>query len=175
MLKKEQGSALLIVLIILSILIVSSLSLVTSTQSTTVVAGNIAFKSGASSIADIGVAQAITTLTGITNLEVAVPNQYFPTQQPVDINGIPTTVTWSSVPTITVQNYSLQFVIDRLCIGTTPIANISTSCTTALASQASSKKVGGAAFNVPLVFFRVTALVTGPKNSTSYIQAILQQ
>ena len=171
--KKENGTVLLLTLIVMSILIVGCLALATSTQTATIIAGNIAFKDAASAAGDIGIDLASTALLSI-NPEVAVPNQYYPTQQPVDSNGIPTTVDWSVIPTTTFQNYNVQFVIDRLCAGTVPIANITNQCTMATGSSQTSQKIGGTSFTIPTMYYRVTSKVIGPKNSTSYIQSILR-
>lgn len=173
--ESERGNALLLTLIILSLLVISGLSLVTSTQSTTIIAGNMAFKSNASSTADVGITLAQTTLGTISNLDTSIANQYFATQQPVNSNNIPTTVNWANVSSTTIQNYSLQYVIERLCTGSLPVSNTSTQCTTAPSAQASSKKLGGGQYSLPTIYYRVTARVVGPKNATSYIQAILQR
>lgn len=170
---RQQGTVMVIILIILAVLVVSSLAFVTSTQSTTMVAGNIAFKDSASAVGDIGVELAMTALSGIGNQETNVPNQYYATQQPVDNNGIPTTVNWDNVPTTNFQNYAVQYVVERLCTGTLPIADTERSCNSGENLSGTSKKVGGSQYSSTIMYYRVTARVIGPKNSTSFIQAIL--
>lgn len=173
--KQQTGTTLIFTLIILTVILFSSLAMYRSSESNTVVAGNIAFKQSATASGDIGVTLSIDTLTAVDDPETTVVNQYYAVQQPTDNYGIPTTVDWDQVPSTMIGNNQVQHVIERLCTGALPIADTSSQCYTAGAAQISSKKIGSTALANNAIFFRVTVRVTGPKNTMSFIQSILRQ
>lgn len=172
---KQLGSTMILTLIILSVLIVSSIAFVTSTQVTNVIAGNMAFKNSTSAVGDVGIDIAINALNAIPNHDVTIPNQYYALQLPLDNDGLPNNVDWDNVPTTVMQNYNLQYVIERLCSGATPVTNFEENCSMGNSQTITSKKLGGVQVQVVKVYYRVTARVTGPRNSRSFIQAIVSQ
>lgn len=174
-LARQEGSVLVFSLIVLGALFISTLAMYRSTETTTIVAGNISFKQAASTTGDIGVNWSVSAMQAVGDSNVTVANQYYAVQQPIDGNGLPTTVDWAQVASQQVGNYTIQYVIERLCTGTLPISDPQTACYQKQTSQNGSKKVGAQAYVSHSMFYRVTVRVSGPKNTTSFIQAILQE
>lgn len=192
----QRGSALFIALIVLVAMTLAAISLVRSVDTANVIAGNFAFKQGTLQAGDLGVEAAFTQLPTIiaTSLETAVtppasstnPNYwYYPTMRELDVNGAPTTkelgaagtataIDWNNVPVAaTSSGYSVQYVIDRLCQGPPPVTDIQGKCFADVPTGGGSKKAGAPAFTAATaVYYRATVRVSGPRNTTSMIQAI---
>ena len=173
--KQQKGSTLMFSLVILTVILMATLAMYRASETTTSIAGNIAFKQAASSSGDIGVTESIATILGLVNAEVTLANRYYAVQQPVDNFGIPSTVDWAQVASTQVGNNNVQTVIERLCSGALPIIDSSTQCYTASADSANSKKVGSSFASSNAIYYRVTVRITGPKNTLSFIQAILRR
>lgn len=181
----QKGVVLFIALIALVVLTLAGIALVRSIDTSNVIAGNLAFKQSALESSDIGVEAAFNALPTIisTSLDQNISGQYFATIQPVDANGVPTTINWSSVPcrdttgnvvTCGSSSYSVQYVIDRMCNGPTPVTNIQASCVTDVPLGGGSKKSGAVVFSsATAVYYRVTVRVSGPRNTISMVQALL--
>ena len=113
----------------------------------------------------------------------AIANRYFPVIQPLDANGIPTTVNWSDVPSTSLgsnNEYTVRYVIERMCTGTLPIGadDVLTSCIVDQSSSPNSVKLGGGGCSTncnapPAVNYRVTVRVEGPRNTVAMSQAIV--
>jgi len=173
--KRQHGASLIIVVILLVVLMISALALVRSSETVGAVAGNVAFKQAATEAGDVGIAAATGWLAALTNAEAAATGVYYATRQNVDGYGLPT-IDWSPIPETAVNAFKVQYVIERMCQGPTPVANLASQCLTAQGQQSGSKKVGSPAYsgNTP-VFYRVTVRVKGPRNSESYVQSLLSK
>jgi type IV pilus assembly protein PilX len=186
-----------IALIVLVALMLASITLVRSVDTTSVIAGNLAFKQAAVQAADFGVEAAATALPNIvattSEVDVLPPANgnpaywYYATRRDADANGIPTTraagaagaatpINWSNVPiAITVAGNAVQVVIERLCLGSTPV-DIQAQCSYEGTAEGGTKKIGGVVFtNVTSVHYRVTTRVAGPRNTVSMVQAIVSR
>ena len=175
MMRRQSGTSLIIVVILLVILMISALALVRSSETVGAIAGNVAFKQAATEAADTGLAAAGQWVTALANADTAVAGVYYATRQNVDVHGLPT-VNWTGVPAATVSNFRVQYVIERLCQGATPITNVVSQCLTTENSQDGSKKVGSPAYSgTTAVYYRVTVRVQGPRNAESYVQSLLSK
>jgi type IV pilus assembly protein PilX len=175
MMRRQSGTSLIIVVILLVILMISALALVRSSETVGAIAGNVAFKQAATEAADTGLAAAGQWVTALANADTAVAGVYYATRQNVDVHGLPT-VNWAGVPAATVSNFRVQYVIERLCQGATPIANVVSQCLTTENTQEGSKKVGSPAYTgTTAVYYRVTVRVQGPRNAESYVQSLLSK
>lgn len=175
---KQRGVVLLIALIALVALTLAGIALVRSIDTGNVIAGNLAFKQAALQLSDTGVEQAVSDLPNIisTSLDADIPGQYFATRQPVDVNGVPTTINWNTAHSISgsPSHYSVQYVIDRLCNGPLPVTDVQTSCVADAPLGGGSKKANAVVFSsTSTVYYRVTVRVTGPRNTVSMVQAIV--
>lgn len=170
---KQRGVSLLIVLVVLAITLVGSLAMLRSGEVSSMVAGNVSFREAATQASDLGIADAAKALDVQANLDTNIANAYFATRQPDDAYGIPTTINWSSVPTQTVGNYTVQHVIDRLC-QVTPVTDPTGTCMVRDSESAGSNKAGSLAYKNPAsVYYRITVRVTGPKSTAAYVQALV--
>ena len=177
MMRAQSGTSLIIVVILLVILMISALALVRSSETVGAVAGNVAFKQAATEAADTGIATATTWLSTLATADVdtAVTGLYYATRQNVDTHGLPT-VNWGGVPATTVSTFRVQYVIERLCQGATPVTNLLGQCLTTESTQDGSKKVGSPAYSgTTAVYYRVTVRVQGPRNAESYVQSLLSK
>ena len=99
----------------------------------------------------------------------------YATRQNVDAYGLPT-INWAGVPAATVTNFRVQYVVERLCQGPTPITNLIGQCLTNENTQDGSRKVGSPAYSgTTAVYYRVTVRVQGPRNAESYVQSLLSK
>lgn len=183
---EQRGVALFIALIALIAMSMAGLALMRAVDTSNVVAGNLAFRQAALQATDTGIETAVTTLATITGsaLEATYPTgsstggaNYYPTIQTTGTNGIPTAIVWNNVASTTVNgNYRVQYVIDRLCQGPAPVTDIAGKCYVAEPLGGGTKKVGGQVFSSSQkVYYRVTVRVTGPRNTVSIVQAILER
>jgi hypothetical protein len=156
---------------------ISALALVRSSETVGAIAGNVAFKQAATEAADTGIAAANEWLVGIasTSMDTAVAGRYYATRQNVDNHGLPV-IDWAEVPVKPVKHFKVQHVVERLCQGPTPVANVLSQCLTTENTQDGSKKVGSPAYTgTTAVYYRVTVRVQGPSNAESYVQSLLSK
>jgi type IV pilus assembly protein PilX len=187
-LRRQDGVILIVTLICMVALAIASIALVRGVDTANIISGNMGFRQAAMQAADIGVEAAFNALPTIisTSLDADIANQYYATRQEVDSKGMPTSVTWSSVPcrdsagaavTCSVQPYQIKYVIDRLCDGTLPITDVAGSCYTDTSGSGiagGSKKSGAAVFSkAGAIYYRITVQVSGPRYTQSYVQVIV--
>ncbi len=172
----QRGITLVISLIVLVALTLAGIALVRSVDTGNVIAGNFAFRQTALQATDAGIEAAFTQMPTImaASLDAPIANQYFPLMQPLDGDGIPTTVNWDAVPSQNVSGYIVRHVIERLCNGTLPVTDIQNNCVVDQAQNVGSKKQGSSVFTTAnAVNYRVTVRVEGPRNTVSMAQAVL--
>jgi len=191
---------LFIALIVLVAMTLAGIALVRSVDTANVIAGNLAFKQATLHAADLGVEAAVTVLPNIiaTNLDTdltpaansADPNYwYYASRRETDVYGVPTqkqygaagaaaAIDWTQVPVAqTIAGNSVRIVIDRLCQGPAPVTDLQGKCfADAPTAGSGSQKTGAIVFSAtPAVYYRVTVRVSGPRNTTSMVQAILSR
>ena len=197
----QQGVVLFIALIVLVAMTMAGIALVRSVDTANVIAGNLAFKQGTLQAGDLGVEAAVNALAppGLvaTNLDNHLtpaatstnPNYwYYATRREADAQGVPTTkeygaagtataINWGNVPVAaTVAGNEVKIVIDRLCRGPAPVTDLQGQCFATAPLGGGTKKVGGVVFSADAtVYYRVTARVSGPRNTVSMVQAILSR
>lgn len=183
---KQRGAALFIALIALVSMTLAGIALVRSVDTSNLIAGNLAFRQAALHASDVGVEKAFDALGTIvtTSLDANYPGgcsagacNYYPVLQATDANGVPTVISWSSVPATAVNtDYNVKYVIDRLCSGPAPVTDITGKCYADTQTGGGTKKSGGVVFSgAQTVYYRVTVRVEGPRNTTSMVQAIFSR
>lgn len=189
-LQRQRGVVLIMALIALVALTLAGLAMVRSVDTGNVIAGNMAFRQAAMQQADVGIEAAFLALPTIVSgsKDVNIPNQYYALRQNVDAIGVPSAVTWSSVPcrdnanvsvTCSAQDYQVKYVIDRLCEqqapGSTTVTDVQGYCFVDVgAGKSGSKGAFQAVFtSASAVYYRITVQVTGPRNTAAYVQAIV--
>ena len=183
---------LILVMIALVAMALAGVALVRASQANNMIAGNFAFREAALAATDTSIEVAFAQLDLITG---AAPDSlfpascssgscvYYPTRQATDVNGIPVAVgDWSTVPsTIVNGSYTAQYVIDRLCTGPLPVSPTSYQTNCFMANSASvggSKSVNSSNGPIPTstgVSYRITVRVSGPRNTKSFVQAIVSK
>ena len=191
---------LFIALIVLVAMTLAGLALVRSVDTANVIAGNLAFKQSTLQAGDLGVEAAVTALPTIiagsvdTDLTPAAsstnPNYWYyasrretdtygvPTQKQAGAAGAATAIDWTQLPiAATTAGNSVRIVIDRLCQGPPPVTDLLANCfAEAGVGGSGSQKAGASIFTAtPTVYYRLTARVTGPRNTVSMVQAILSR
>ena len=171
----HQGFALIFVMVLLAIMMLGALAMLRSSDASARVAGNISFQAAATKATDIGISEAAKALDVMGNTDLDVAHQYFATRQPENADGILSTVDWGAVAATQVGNYTVQRVTERMC-QSTPVTDPSTQCMMYEQASAGSNKAGSLAYaNQASVYYRITVRVTGPKNTNSFVQALVSK
>lgn len=194
--KAQRGVILFVALIVLVAMSLTGIALMRSVDTNLLVAGNLAFRQGATAAGDWGVEAARTylktTLVGsqsALDVDNPVAAYYATWQQALDLygSGVGTPFDWSAnsllVGTDSAGN-EVRYVVHRLCgnsgASSSPAANcVRTSASGAASTAEGSTKgtttYGSAALPAPTaVYFRVTVRILGPRNTLSYVQAVLR-
>lgn len=186
---------LFIALIVLVTMTLAGLALIRSVDTSNVIAGNLAFRQGAVQASDAGVEAVVAALPGILSAsqDTDIPNKYYATMRKLDTNNkkIPLQnepndpnnqpINWDSAPSAVVKDpigggdlYKAYYVIERMC-SVTPVTDPATQCVADAAKDDGSHKPPGPRIKSPPgVYYRVTLRVSGPRNTVSYVQVILQ-
>ncbi|MDO8773437.1 MAG: hypothetical protein Q7K57_32965 [Burkholderiaceae bacterium] len=181
--RKQGGVSLVIALIALVAMTLAGLALIRAVDTSNVISGNLAFRQATLHATDVGVETALTTLGTIvtSSLDANYPGgcasgacNYYPTKQAVNAAGIPTAIDWALVPGTSVDaSYAVQYVIDRLCDGPTPVTDITAKCMHTTESSVGSKKAGSVSFtSAQQVYYRATIRAVGPRNTVSIVQVL---
>lgn len=181
--RKQGGVSLVIALIALLAMTLAGFALIRAVDTANVISGNLAFRQATLHATDVGVETALATLGTIvtTSPDANYPSgcasgacNYYPTKQAVNSAGIPTAIDWTLVPGTSVDSsYAVQYVIDRLCEGPTPVTDITAKCMHTTGLSVGSKKAGAVSFtSAQQVYFRATIRVVGPRNTVSIVQAL---
>lgn len=191
----QQGVVLFIALIVLVAMSLAGIALMRGVDTGTIIAGNLAFRQGAMHVADIGVEAARTWLTGVTPTTTLYNDQpaitggqgYFANwAEDLDLLGndpVKVDYNWNNAIAVTSPappaGYSVSYVIHRLCKQTGDPVSITCVKQTVGAGSTASGTKGAASFGtfaiqVPTnALYRVTVRVVGPRNSVSYVQAVV--
>jgi len=187
---RQQGVILVIALIVLVGLTLAGLALVRSVDTTNIIAGNMAFQQAATQAGDTGVESAIAWLeannTG-TNLHASsFNNGYSAIRQDPGLgqswDSFWTTVLVPNAQVVTLAvdvstGNTVSYTIHRLCnqLGDPTVPG--TGCAvsqTSVTPAGSSKGAGVVALQYnSQILYRITARITGPRNTVSYIQAVV--
>jgi hypothetical protein len=185
--RRQRGIVLIITLLVLVALSLTAISLTRTVDTATLIAGNIAFKQGTTTMADRGVEAARTWLTinaGSTLESHSPGNGYFANWQDVDfIGNDPAKIDfdWNAAPLLAGMTaddpYAVRYAIHRLCelpgqptavpCQKTPVGG------TSLSTKGAGSYGAYALATSSQVYFQVTVRVNGPRNTVSYVQAIL--
>lgn len=199
--RKQRGVVLFIALISLVAMTLAAIALIRSVDTTTMIAGNLAFRQAATISADTGVEQAISWLNANNNATLnndSASNGYYATgQDALDLTGNRTSSTtddfdWSTKsklvtdsvgdPNTDASGNEVRYVIHRLCrlpgVHTDPAMG----CLLASGTSASGDSMrslraeevgltGVSTLSGP--YYRVTVRVQGPRNTISYVQVII--
>lgn len=196
----QRGVSLIFALIALVAMSLAALALVRTVDTATLVAGNLAFRQAATTSADSGVETGITALTALQaanvaknvfadathamNITSAPANGYYSNMDPA--LNFATAGTWvtgvSSAEVVDASGNRVRYIIQRMCRHPNEVLSVQNCQFTGAQEDNGGKQVplpsdvcdgpgcpkGGQA---PL--YRVTVRVAGPKNTLSYVQALV--
>jgi type IV pilus assembly protein PilX len=199
--RQQQGVVLFIALIILVAMSLAGVALMRRVDTANIIAANLAFRQASMHAGDIGVEAGRTWLLGISAANqsqlytsgpgIAGGNGYFSDWATnLDLLGNLTTTTsddfnWSGANVVTVTSpapptgYTVKYVIHRLCSGSGDPTSVTCIKNTGASAGTSGSTKGAATFgtyaiSVPVTAsYRITVQVVGPRNSVSYIQAVI--
>ena len=190
--RRQSGVVLIVALIMLIAMTLAALTLVRSVDTANVIAGNLSFQQAATHSGDRGVEAAIAWIEnngGLLNANVpasgyaangltAAPSK--PANESWDAYW---TRVWAPRPAVTqatddVTGTTVAYVIDRLCTNVgaassgavcaeSPIIGVALGN----AEEAGEKQIAASA----QVYYRITARITGPRNTLSYVQAVVSK
>lgn len=198
---KQHGVVLFLALIALVAMSLAAVALIRSVDTSTLIAGNLAFRQAATTSADSGIEAAIVTLTTMRDSN-GVKNALTDDSHTFNITNLATrpgyhsnadpslnltaAATWNNVNNILVgtdaTGNTVQYIIQRMC----RVANVAIKDADCLFSTAIEDSSGQeiplsedicsgsgcpVAGQTPQI--RVTSRVTGPKNTVSYVQAFV--
>ena len=200
---RQRGVVLMIALIMLVAMTLGGLALVRSVNMTNIIAGNLAFQQGATNSGDTGIEVAINWLeanNGV-NLYISTAAQgYTATRQDpgagqswdafwravlvnqaVTLNpAVPGTFTAYSETDPSLVNSAgniVSYSIQRLCAQPLPPSAAGAGCSqppATISTSSSSKGAGVVALTYgSQVYYRITSRIAGPRNTVSYVQAIV--
>jgi len=193
--RRERGTILFIALIVLVAMSLAGIALMRSVDTNVLIAGNLAFRQGATAGGDRGVEDArawIAGNAGILNDDRPAGASFYWAnwQQNLDLIGnnpdlLVADYDWSSGEPNDLgfdsAGNQVQYVIHRLC-DTAGAPNV-VQCVRSALSTGSGPGSGGSNQIQPLgggnvqtgtvVLYRVTVRVTGPRNTVSFVQAVM--
>ena len=179
--RAQRGVVMFVALVVLIVMTLAGLAMLRQMSSGVSIAGNIAFKQGATAVADVGIEQARAFLYAATPPTINIPaSGYYATWagsvDPWDATWNPM---WDAVPDIVTASGRVRFIIQRLCNSTGPAVGGAQQCSDAVPKSFGGESKGGCSYNDcsekldPQPFFRVTARVMGPRNTVSYTQVLM--
>ena len=179
--RAERGVVMFVALVVLIVMTLAGLAMLRQMSSGVSIAGNIAFKQGATAVADVGIEQARAFLTAAPAPTIDIPaSGYYATWagsvDPWDATWNPM---WNAVPDIVTASGNVRFIIQRLCNSTGPSVGGAQQCSEQIPRSGGGDTRAGCSYGTcgptlePHPFFRVTARVMGPRNTVSYTQVLM--
>jgi len=186
----QRGTVLLIALILLVALSLGGIALIRSVSTSNMIAGNLAFQQAATHSADAGIESAVAFLAanssgGSAALQSSVLTggaRYVAVRQDPAAgqswDGFwPTLVSAGAVNTLAqdAAGNTVSYVIHRLCNATgAPVYPGCSSSPTDATSVGNSQTSGAVHLaGQRQVYYRITARVTGPRNTLSFVQVVV--
>lgn len=186
----QRGAVILVALIVVVLLLITGIAVMRTVDTTSIIAGNLAFQQAATNSADVGVETAMAWLqanneSGVLNTDDQdngySANGNDPSRSPA--TGQSWDDYWRQGLTSRVRTLAadgagntVSYVIDRLCrFAGAPGAGAS--CSNVPDSMAPSNNAEAAGrlqiLSPSLVYYRITVRVEGPRNTLSYVQAVV--
>ena len=187
--RREGGVVLFVALIVLIIMTLAGLALLRQMGVGTSIAGNVAFKESATSVADRGTEFARKWITDnyASNASDAFASGYYSSWTgPWGTTVDPTQFLWTNANSVLLTDDDAQtgntarIIIQRLCSTANLPSNDATQNCSSSSAPNQGQSQGGASYGTPspalqsAPYYRVTSRVTGVRGTVSYTQVILQ-
>lgn len=202
---RQGGVVLFIALIALVAMTLAGIALVRSVDTGNVVAGNLAFKQGATLAGDAGTEAAIAWLQGVAGSSSSYADQpaagYYATSQDAldmtgsgndpnralvdwdfnNCNGAAATACIKPAPAIPAgAGNTVTYIIHRLCLSPGDPNNTANTCANYKSTSSTSPKKGELKYGddkrfepLPKEYYRITSRIAGPRNTISFVEAIV--
>jgi type IV pilus assembly protein PilX len=186
---RQRGAALFIALIVLVAMTLAAVALIRSVDTSTVIAGNLAFKQSSTSSADVALNNAsdwIFASTASALQSDSPANGYYATSTGLDLMadatwtaGVSALASGTGITSgVDTSGNEIRYVVQRMCQGT-GAATTGNCLFGAASTQSSSQAVkdatqaGGVTTLTASPLYRITARVSGPRNTVSFVQGFL--
>jgi type IV pilus assembly protein PilX len=192
--RRQGGVVLFVALIVMVAMSLAAIALIRSVDTTNAIVGNLAFRLASILPANASIEQAAAALfydqdiLGVGSIadktiDLAAENYYAQRQAGEDARGVPLVLQKKSTASTLIKKFDandtdthVTYIIERMCIGPTgsPQEYIR-NCGLVAPVGNSGDTIGDAgAAGVNKPYYRVTVRVDGPKNTASFVQAMLQ-
>ena len=186
--RRQQGVVLIVTLIVLVVMTMGAIAMVRSMDTTTLIAGNLAFRQSATYSGDVGVETAIAWVQTQSTTQLELDNATMAYSAGGSGNTPPAGTTWDQYWTATLapgartlaadaNGNTVAYVVHRLCATPGARTAVGVNCVVSPATTAaagSSKTAGAVGLTAAAqVYYRITARIAGPRGSASYIQAVI--
>lgn len=184
--RRQNGAVLVIALIVLVAMTLAGLALMRSVDTSNIIAGNLAFRHSATHASDKGIEAAITCLT-TANTGTTLDSDYSTCGYLAARADPSAGQSWGDYWTSLLDGQSvslgtdangntIKYVIHRMCASSGPSTAASSGCAfapTACDQTSSTTNSSNCFTGAAQVYYRVTSQVSGPRNTTTYIQAMI--
>ena len=187
-LRSERGVVLFVALIVLIVMTLAGIALLRQMGAGTSIAGNVAFKENATSVADRGIEAArlwvfTTGQTNLSQLSTDSPADGYYSSWGTTVDPTSPDFGWASDVSVAADQAStgntVEYVIHRLCATPGLSANDPAQhCSDSTANNVGASQGGGSyggvpASPIPSPYYRITTRVTGPRSTISYTQVMM--
>jgi Tfp pilus assembly protein PilX len=181
----ERGIVLLLALVVMALMNLAAIALMRAIDTTTAVAGNLAFRDAATALASAAIEDALASLFesgAIADREHDLPARgYYASWRPGEDSRSVPLVLQSALPSASAvraldpsEGNVVRYVIERLCATAGPATP--SSCNLAVPYvPAPSPPAEQPPPITPYTVYRVTARVDGPQGTAAYVQMMLRE
>jgi hypothetical protein len=192
--RAQRGVVLMVALIVLVALTLAGLSMVRTSDTGVVVAGNLAFRQAASQALDTGVEAAVAAVpSDLAVSDAPIGGKYYPYMLALDADGLPSGMTWKGTGEPNAANkivdpggltgYTVRYVVERMCfLGGGAIAGLDPKSREARCNMedqapgAQSNKIGSADLgSFSKINYRITVKVEGPRGTETFASAVISK
>lgn len=186
--RAQKGVVLVIALIVLIVMTLGGIALIRSTDLTNIVAGNLAFRQAATHSGDAGIEAAFNWLQANPALlanDSAIDGYSANGNDPTRSPGAGQTweTYWNTLPAARIRTLpadaagnTVAYIIDRMC-ATSGAPNSGARCASSTSSKADqdSDLIPGLPpiLRPSGIYYRITVRITGPRNTVSFVQAMV--
>lgn len=173
--QRQRGVVMFVALVVLIVMTLAGLAMLRQMGGAVSIAGNVAFKQGATAVADAGTeAGRAWIVSPVNNKDLdAIANGYF-SSWGASVN--PDSFNWGTAPVAAAANasgFTVRYVIHRLCATPNLASNAPAQrCSEEKGKEIIDKGTGEKFPGTPQPYFRVTTRVEGPRNTVSYTQVV---
>lgn len=172
--RRPRGVTILVVVVLLAVMLLGALSLARMTEAGTLAGGNTTYRETSLQASEIGLNQAFADLQALAPAgeNANAGSWYFAQVQPQDANGLPQ-VNFDAAPEIVVGAYRVRYVVERVC-SVPAVTEPLRECLVKAVKVPGSAIDGDDKLDPPNARqYRATVRVTGPKDTTVFIQSLL--